>query len=987
MTEIQFNGPYRFLAFLDNGVDEPLYRVARVDGTGEAFCWILNFATQPPIDYTTFLGLARTYYSISHPRVAECLDIRHADQAQKSFLYVSSAPFTLNTIIARLIERKQRLSEQSIWYIAGELIEGLAYLNLPRRDIIEAKSSLLSNTCHPHCYLRPAFVLCDTKKPLDQVIDTLCAKDVEGLPFEIKLVPGVICREQLKVLLKTARVDNIIAFSPELYANGIINESTDTWGLGIVLYELSMLQKPFTDNRSHTNKRDTGTFRDELFIQPLDATLYSNELDQFVRKMLDFESRPTINDLFSNQRVQRVLRELELHRRRMDAKGGPDGMSLGTYRVMRKLKYSTASELKDIEFRCDALKRDNYMQEVALNKNGASSVPIFSKEKRFTNTHVGLDPASSHVSDQQRQAFKTFKEANKRVPSLTRLMDCALKNDVKKARKFREEVCIALLDGTTALMLAAKQNSVGMVKTLLPLEGCIRGPQGKTALMLAVQAGAKDAVELLVESEQLLVDDKGYTALMHAIEAQNLEIVGILIPYEARYATPRGISAGTLAIHDFDMLVKKSVQLHLIWPNSGSNESEEAKSVRNAIMIAQKITLEEEVVSQKTGLTCLMEVIRSKYLVLFNLFQHELRRTTQHGLAAIHIAARLGIEDAVRILAPHEALMTTPFLDTHISFCKATALCLAVMPINGKSRASSRGSTRLSSSTPLNNNVFALRYSDMSQTTIPSAQGRARTPFSSGQRRTYRLNEPTFSAAQTSIIETLLQYEGRYQEPRSGKTALITAAVVGNVVATRLLAPVQSNLVMVNGWTALMCAVCTASNLPLSCLRPYLEVVTILLPYQKNMECRFGWTALVYAAAYLCIPLLETLAPFEGSTSGRQALSFLGALVSHDGIEQDERLRLMEEGRTILSSYSSTKGLPESSPDAILSTIEQGLMDMQVFLCDKSGVWDEAQDELGSSRRQRLGSESPSYPLGPAGVISSGINLPVLSPIKHSQGP
>lgn len=987
MTEIHFNGPYRFLAFLDNGLDEPLYRVARTDGNDEAFCWILNFANQPPMDYTTFLGLARTYYSISHPRVATCLDIRHSDQAQKSFLYISSASFTLNSVITRAIERKLRLSEQGIWYIAGEILEGLAYLNLPRRDIIETKSILLSNTCHPHCYLRPAFVLCDSKKPLDQVVDILCSKDMDGLPFEIKLVPGVICREQLKILLKTARVDNVIAFSPELYSDGIIDETTDTWGLGIVLYELAMLRKPFSDTRAHTNKRDTGTFRDELFLQPLDGSLYSNDLDTFIRGMLGFEARPTIKNLFSDQRIQRALRELELHRRRMDTKAGPNGMSMGTYRVMRKLKYSTASELKDIEFRCDALKRDNYMQEVALNKTGASSVPIFSNEKRFTNTHVGLDPASSQTSDLQRQAQKIFKEPNKKVPSFTRLMDCALKNDVKRARKLRDEVCIALLDGTTALMLAAKQNSVGMVKTLLPLEGGIRGPQGKTALMFAVQAGAKDAIELLAEPEQLLVDDKGYTALMHAIEARNLDVVEMLIPYEARYVTSRGISAGTLAVHDFDMLVKRCIQFHLVWPNPAPNESEEAKGVRDAIMIAHKITSEEEVVSQKTGLTCLMEVVRSKYLVMFNLFQHEVRRTTQQGLAAIHIAARLGIEDAVRILAPHEALMTTPFLDTHISFFKATALCLAVMPINGKSRTSSRGSTRLSSSTPLNNNVFALRYSDISQTTIPSAQGRARTPLSSSQRRVGRLNEPIFTSTQASIIESLIQYEGRYQEPRSGKTALIAAAVVGNVVATRLLAPVQSNLVMMNGWTALMCAVCTAATLPLSSQRPYLEVMAILSPYQKNMECRFGWTALVYASAYLSIPVIEILAPFEASTSGRQALSFLGALVSHDNIEQEERLRLMEEGRTILSSYSSTKGLPESSPDAILSTVEQGIMDMHVFLCDKSGVWDDGQEELISSRRQRGGSESPSYPMGPAGVISTGINLPVLSPIKHSQAP
>lgn len=73
-----------------------------------------------------------------------------------------------------------------------------------------------------------------------------------------------------------------------------------------------------------------------------------------------------------------------------------------------------------------------------------------------------------------------------------------------------DQVCIVFTDGTSALMLAAENNSLEVAKLLVSYECCLQSKTGLTALMYAARRGHADLVSLLLNHESMMVDSRGY---------------------------------------------------------------------------------------------------------------------------------------------------------------------------------------------------------------------------------------------------------------------------------------------------------------------------------------------------------------------------------------------------------------------------------------------------------------------------------------------
>ncbi|KAM0671801.1 hypothetical protein OCOL_001243 [Ordospora colligata] len=98
--------------------------------------------------------------------------------------------------------------------------------------------------------------------------------------------------------------------APEVISREAYNNSVDVWGLGVSLYELSVLGKPFY-----------GSSKDELYSSILHASIQSSSicsnknLDFLIRKCIMKINRISIQTLCKNKTLKYHLRILdyELH--------------------------------------------------------------------------------------------------------------------------------------------------------------------------------------------------------------------------------------------------------------------------------------------------------------------------------------------------------------------------------------------------------------------------------------------------------------------------------------------------------------------------------------------------------------------------------------------------------------------------------------------------------------------------------------------------
>ncbi|EFO61444.1 Kinase, NEK [Giardia lamblia P15] len=170
--------------------------------------------------------------------------------------------------------------------------------------------------------------------------------------------------------------------------------------------------------------------------------------------------------------------------------------------------------------------------------------------------------------------------------SITKLMECAISNDVTRISNYLFQlgltdaygntalmhavrhrnydaatalVCEATiqnLTGWTPLMVAAAHGDVDLVHELVEHSHGLSTRRKETALMIAVKEGSLPCVRLLAKAEAKKQDTNGTTALMLAAILRNHSIAEVLIPFEAGIQDVNGVTALMIAaqLGDVDMV-------------------------------------------------------------------------------------------------------------------------------------------------------------------------------------------------------------------------------------------------------------------------------------------------------------------------------------------------------------------------------------------------------------------------------------------------
>ena len=145
-------------------------------------------------------------------------------------------------------------------------------------------------------------------------------------------------------------------------------------------------------------------------------------------------------------------------------------------------------------------------------------------------------------------AVEMLREYMKKESGCTDLICAAAFGDVAGVRQYLDECGRRDTSDRTALMWAAANGHMEVVRVLAKCEGKRKDSEGMTALMRAAEKGHGEAVRVLVEHEKGMVSNKGRTSLMHAAMNGHTDIVQILVEHEGGMKDNAGMTARMLAI-------------------------------------------------------------------------------------------------------------------------------------------------------------------------------------------------------------------------------------------------------------------------------------------------------------------------------------------------------------------------------------------------------------------------------------------------------
>lgn len=961
MALARFPQHYRFIGLANIGGDELIYKLLDETTEQEVFCTIFTFDQLHKKNYTELLSFMQVYTALDHRGLMRYRAIETEPADLRLFFMTST--YNVNLAKLNLLMRQEGKSycEMVLWQVAAQLIDTMTYCNLPRTRQFGHKSTRLAANSFPHCVLRPFIIVITNSFTQESDLLKLSTNSKQAALFSlsIKVMPGVLTVGQLRQFQTTAARSHLSHMAPELLLDSeevSLSGAVDIWSVGSVLYEMA-----------------TGKTYDSTIDPTTNLRTYSFEFQSMLRSMLSIKQsdRPTFEDLLKAERIRCVLSDIQTGSQN-PASSQPDKLilqpvELQARELLAKLPYSTAEQAQMVASWQQELPHEpNYLLGVmnmiddgsyrCHTPTGNRFVHTSSSASQSLRSRVAQTPASIHTGKNTRYGRKMAKSPAGVQDSYTQLMQHALKDNLPKAKKAMDQVCIVFTDGTSALMLAAENNSLEVAKLLVSYECCLQSKTGLTALMYAARRGHADLVSLLLNHESMMVDSRGYTALMHAIDQGHLECIRILVKAETNYSAPNGITAGLLATKDINDVMKQfrchsASQMtsastygtpdgrqtpstrRSVTPsnNSSLSMSTRHQTVAEKLAIAQIVTAHEDTRDPVTHVTCLMLAAQHHSVELVQMFIHQAGCQTPKGLTALHIAVQELFVDGVTLLAPCEMRYTTQYATNGFGFHRATALCLAAL-VGGCSDNKNTSQGHLVSSQgdrgPSSHNYFR----SVSQYSFNHALSARSTTKSN------RDNE----RAILSILNLLVPLEATYAEPGTGKTALIAAATVGNALAVRALAKHEGGCKMIKGWTAMMCCVCRASSATAQNLCTYIECINALAPYEQGMTSECGWTALVYASAYLNLACIEVLAPLEAALSGETALSFMGALVAEGEMTKSEWQYSMSQARSLIVEYLRSHSLTGLPPQQQLSIEElPDDRDMKKYINNKSGLFDD----------------------------------------------
>ncbi|AFN84120.1 NimA-like Ser/Thr protein kinase [Encephalitozoon romaleae SJ-2008] len=260
---------FRFIRKLSRGVHGTVYLLETIDSGKEkmackSILWKYKKYAEREVKILSL---------ISHKRIVKLLDFFPRDSGIFIILeYVNCG--SLHEMISHLVENNYRAPNCLVWSVLVQIADGLRYLHnkhIAHRDI----------------------------KPSNILIERVFVQS--GALIEFKLCDFAMAKE-LYEGNRTCEIAGTPSYmAPEVVSREYYNISIDIWSLGVSVYELLTLKKPFE-----------GRSRDELFGMIKQARLPQVispdiELERLIRRCLSKNDRISSGAIFNDKKAKAHL--------------------------------------------------------------------------------------------------------------------------------------------------------------------------------------------------------------------------------------------------------------------------------------------------------------------------------------------------------------------------------------------------------------------------------------------------------------------------------------------------------------------------------------------------------------------------------------------------------------------------------------------------------------------------------------------------------
>lgn len=356
--------------------------------------------------------------------------------------------------------------------------------------------------------------------------------------------------------------------APEILHGHSCTQKVDIWSLGCIILELCTLEIPAS----------IADMPIEPYLQQLSG--YSSTLKLVIKRCLERipYARISSADLLLVPNIQEVLHRLEFQKYQSTHSmfgspssplwaASPSGQRVGALSPVSPRPNTLGSQtiLMDAASSGDVNGVKDNLHEVRMRShNGRTALMLAAMAGHSSCIDILVEYEGQMYNDSKMTALMHAARKNTIVEGsslilkesklqdnkgMTALMHAAASGSVESLQ------CLLIIeegirdkDGMTALMHAAKNNHHACAKLLAPYEERCYDLMSKTALMYAAINGSKECTSFLLEREAGLIDKYGETALMWAVRSNHVDIIRLLIGREARLSNVEGITALVLAV-------------------------------------------------------------------------------------------------------------------------------------------------------------------------------------------------------------------------------------------------------------------------------------------------------------------------------------------------------------------------------------------------------------------------------------------------------
>lgn len=316
-------------------------------------------------------------------------------------------------------------------------------------------------------------------------------RDVDYSSSEFSTFLGLPCLDQaIHPCMLSGDIFQKSMCAPELFDSFIPDVRSDVYSLGIIIYTLVMLHKPFSlqtvENLLHSMK-----VREYAPISGVSKEL-STLVDDLLSPQID--ERPSLDHLLALPQVKKY----------------------STRHKVLTTSQEPRSHIQRDEDTSDQRSPSPRQTDLSPEPDKEGNTTLMRHVKR-NNWHI----AKRFVEEQARSYN------NEGVTALMLAARLGFTNIVQRLIPYEAgmQSVSPNFEGYTAMMFAAQRDNPECVKLLMDIESGLVNKVGRTALMLAAANDHLRCVELLLAREGGLQDNEGWSSLMNAVITRRLDVI------------------------------------------------------------------------------------------------------------------------------------------------------------------------------------------------------------------------------------------------------------------------------------------------------------------------------------------------------------------------------------------------------------------------------------------------------------------------------